>query len=292
MLSGDGTRLAVRVHGPQGAPTVVLVHGLGLSAGSWEQVVTRLEGSHRVVLYDLRGHAGSGRAATGDYGIAAHAADLDAVLATTVDPSQRAVLVGHSLGGQIILHRARRSLEGISGVVFAGSVGSVVSLPGLPGQGPPAPLRALVRRSWLALLLALAHLARAVRRAPGPLLDRMGRWAIFAPRDPAAAVTTARRDFLRTDAGVLARTAFASLEEDGSLLARGLRVPALILYGDCDSEISAEDVQLLASRLPDPHVVTLCGLGHMMPMTHPDVVAGHVADWVRRTAEPAPSATG
>ena len=291
--SRDGTRLSVTVRGPGAAPAVVLVHGLGLSAGSWEQVAARLEGSHRVVTYDLRGHGASERSTTGDYGIEAHAADLDAVLTATVDPAEPAVLVGHSLGGQIILRRGSSSLDGIRGVVFAGSVGSVVTVPGLPGWGLPAPLRALVRRSWLLLLLAVAHLARAVRGARGSLLDRIGRRAIFAPGDPAAAVTAARRDFLDTEPGVLGRTAFASVSEDGSRFGPGLRVPALILYGDCDSEISAEDVQLLASRLPEPEVVTLCGLGHMMPTTHPDVVAGHVAEWVRRTTrhDPARSAT-
>lgn len=133
--SGDGTTLSVTVRGPRVAPTVVLVHGLGLSARSWELVAVRLVGRHRVVAYDLRGHVTSEMAATGDYGLAAQAADLDAFLAAVVLPGRREVLVGHSPGGEIILARAVSSLEGIAGVVFAGSAGRwLVFTPGDPAD--------------------------------------------------------------------------------------------------------------------------------------------------------------
>jgi pimeloyl-ACP methyl ester carboxylesterase len=106
VVSNDGTILAVGVDGPRDAPAVVLVHGLGLSSGSWRLVAARLTARHRVIVYDLRGHGRSGRATGGDYGIAAHAADLDAGLAATVSPAMPAVIAGHSLGGEIILERA------------------------------------------------------------------------------------------------------------------------------------------------------------------------------------------
>ncbi len=84
VTSFDGTRLALETAGPEGAPTVVLVHGLGLSTESWGDVPVRLAGAHRVVAYDLRGHAQSGDARSGDYTLEAHARDLDAVLTACV----------------------------------------------------------------------------------------------------------------------------------------------------------------------------------------------------------------
>lgn len=38
VTSFDGTRPALSTWGPGDAPVVVLVHGLGLSSGSWEEV--------------------------------------------------------------------------------------------------------------------------------------------------------------------------------------------------------------------------------------------------------------
>jgi pimeloyl-ACP methyl ester carboxylesterase len=286
--SGDGTTLLVTIRGSHSAPTVVLVHGLGLSARSWEPVAARLAERYHVVTYDLRGHGASAMAATGDYGMTAQAADLDAVLAATVEPQHRAVVVGHSLGGEIILARARRSLDGIAGAVFTGSAGSVVTMPGLPGHRLPGPLQRIVRRFWLLVLHAAARTASSLRDVT-PLTDLVGRLLVFAPGDSTEAVRTARADFLATDPGVLARTTLASVSDDGSQLAPSLRVPTLILRGDHDKEASAADTRLLLSRLPDGHLITIPGAGHMLPLTESDIVAHHIRDWVTRIHRPTPS---
>jgi pimeloyl-ACP methyl ester carboxylesterase len=44
-------------------------------------------------------------------------------------------------------------------------------------------------------------------------------------------------------------------------MAPSLRVPALILHGDRDKEVSSEAAQRLLSRLPDGRLVTLPGAG-------------------------------
>jgi pimeloyl-ACP methyl ester carboxylesterase len=59
---------------------VVLVHGLGLPMESWGAVPELLSSEHRVIAYDLRGHAQSGDAKSGDYSMAVHARDLESVL--------------------------------------------------------------------------------------------------------------------------------------------------------------------------------------------------------------------
>jgi pimeloyl-ACP methyl ester carboxylesterase len=80
-------------------------------------VIARLAAAYRVVAYDLRGHGRSAQSATNDYDIPAQAADLDAVLTATVGHDEQAVLVGHSLGGQVILTRAQHRLDCIGAVV-------------------------------------------------------------------------------------------------------------------------------------------------------------------------------
>jgi pimeloyl-ACP methyl ester carboxylesterase len=92
----DGTTLAWSGHGA-GDP-VVLVHGITESARSWDPVVDRLAGTHRVVTLDLRGHGESGTATR--YDLEAMAGDVAAVIAAA-DVS-RPHLVGHSLGGAVV----------------------------------------------------------------------------------------------------------------------------------------------------------------------------------------------
>jgi pimeloyl-ACP methyl ester carboxylesterase len=52
-----GIRIAYHVHGPEGAPVMVLLHGMGAAsdASSWAPVVSDLERDHRLVVPDLRG---------------------------------------------------------------------------------------------------------------------------------------------------------------------------------------------------------------------------------------------
>ncbi|WP_109210769.1 MULTISPECIES: alpha/beta hydrolase [Microbacterium] len=77
------------------APTVLAVHGVTASHLAWPFVVERLPGV-RVVAPDLRGR-GRSNGITGSAGMAAHAADLAALL-DALDIS-RVVVVGHSMGG-------------------------------------------------------------------------------------------------------------------------------------------------------------------------------------------------
>ena len=61
--SADGTGIAVRTFGPEGAPTIVLVHGWTCASPFWKLQVGALTRERRIVAYDLRGHGHSERAA-------------------------------------------------------------------------------------------------------------------------------------------------------------------------------------------------------------------------------------
>jgi pimeloyl-ACP methyl ester carboxylesterase len=282
--SFDGTRLALEVWGPPDAPLVVLVHGLGLSTDSWGEVPELLADRHRVLGYDLRGHAQSGDARSGGYDLEAHARDLLAVLTACVPEGRRAVLVAHSLGGGIVLAAARLAGTGrMAGVVFAGSGGSGVTAPGLPARRLPRTLQAAKRKGWFRVLRLTALVGRRLRPVQA-LSDRLVRRAAFTADAPADAVARVRDSFLTTRPLALAGTTLASLSHDGTELAPYLDVPTLVLHGEHDPEVPPEELRELMAALPEGEVVQVPGAGHMLPLLHPEVVAWHVARWVARTS--------
>lgn len=281
VTSFDGTRLAISTWGREGAPAVVLVHGLGLSTASWGQVPELLSSDHRVVAYDLRGHAQSGDARSGDYSMTAQARDLDAVLAAVLDGDERAVLVGSSLGGGIIVaHAHAHGVDRVAGVVFAGSGGSGVTFLGFPARNLPDRAQAALRSGWLTVLRVTALLARRVKRVEG-LADALVRRSAFTDGAPQDAVHHVRDSFMSSRPRALAGTTLASVSHDGTALAPDLSVPTLVVHGSKDPEVPDQEVHELLQALPDAELVTLHGTGHMLPLTDPQVVVEQVRRWVR-----------
>ena len=107
--SRDGVRLHTEVFGPQDGPPVVLAHGITCSLRVWAYQIADLARDHRVIAYDHRGHGRSGvPPRRGGYSMDHLAGDLDAVLAATLAPGERAVIAGHSMGGIAISSWAER----------------------------------------------------------------------------------------------------------------------------------------------------------------------------------------
>ncbi len=104
-VDASGTSLAVTDYQPAnpGAPTVVLVHGIGSRGVSWFPVIDDLALSFRVVTFDLRGHGNSAKPDSG-YLLPNYARDLDGLL-TALD-LDRPRVIGHSLGGLTTLRWA------------------------------------------------------------------------------------------------------------------------------------------------------------------------------------------
>ena len=98
--AGDGTRLHAEVFGPEDGYPIVLAHGITCAVRVWAYQIADLARDYRVIAYDHRGHGRSGMPTRrANYGLNFLAADLDAVLEATLEPGERAVLAGHSMGG-------------------------------------------------------------------------------------------------------------------------------------------------------------------------------------------------
>lgn len=111
--SADGVPIRYEASG-QGSPAVVLVHCWMCDRHLWDHAAPRLARDHRVVTIDLAGHGESGRARKA-WTIEAFGEDVRAVVeALGLD---RVVLVGHSMGGPVILEAARRLPGRVVGLV-------------------------------------------------------------------------------------------------------------------------------------------------------------------------------
>ncbi|HJO23913.1 MAG: alpha/beta fold hydrolase [Myxococcota bacterium] len=113
-IDAGGHRLHVDISGT-GPPDLVCLHGLVDSVAIWDRVTPPLAKTGRVVRVDQRGH-GRSEAPPGPYRREDLASDVTAVLASLA--IERAVLVGHSLGGIISMTTALCHPEQVAGLVL------------------------------------------------------------------------------------------------------------------------------------------------------------------------------
>ncbi len=103
-----------------GDETLVLVHGLGTNAKAWNQNIAALAESFRVIALDLPGYGKS------EKGYFIFSMDFHAeVIAGVLDALniEKAVLVGHSMGGQIAMTAALNYPDRVSKLVLIAPAG-------------------------------------------------------------------------------------------------------------------------------------------------------------------------
>jgi pimeloyl-ACP methyl ester carboxylesterase len=96
-------------------PPLLLLHGWPEFWLTWEPVMARLAGRHRVIAPDLRGFGDSDKP-SGPFGAADHSADMLALLDAL--GIGRVGIVGHDVGGAAMQPLARRAPERIAGLFF------------------------------------------------------------------------------------------------------------------------------------------------------------------------------
>jgi 3-oxoadipate enol-lactonase len=118
-LPGRGVTRVWEHPGPPGAPTLMLVHGVTMTAAlNWSGVLEPLGAAFRVVAMDLCGHGESFRPA-GPFSLEDCADDL--ALLARIRGVEQLVAVGYSMGGLIaqLLYRRHRSL--VRGLALCGT---------------------------------------------------------------------------------------------------------------------------------------------------------------------------
>jgi pimeloyl-ACP methyl ester carboxylesterase len=270
VLSSDGVPLHVEVDEPDeraGAATVVFVHGYCLNLHCWHFQRRALRGRHRLVLYDQRSHGRSGRSAE-PAGFDQLGRDLHRVIQSTA-PTGPVVLVGHSMGGMVVMALAEQHPELFGGRVaavalLATSAGDLrfasVGLPGVPGQ-----LVQLTAPAVLAVSARVPALFESARRVSAGLGYALTRRLAFGAAVPAAYV-----DFVH---GMLASTPVSTMAEffpgfsthrKYAALAPLREAPVLLVGGTRDRIIPLRHIRKLAELLPSATLRIEVGAGHLV----------------------------
>lgn len=99
-------------------PSLLFVHGAGGNGEIWERQAEFFRGKHSVFRLDLPGHGGSDP--RGEDRISSYA-EWVRLSSEKLFAARSFVLVGHSMGGAIVLELALYPPEGLKGIVLVGS---------------------------------------------------------------------------------------------------------------------------------------------------------------------------
>ncbi|MGV9843695.1 alpha/beta fold hydrolase [Streptomyces fungicidicus] len=281
-LSADGARLHVEVHGPDGAPAVVLAHGWTCSTAFWAAQIRDLSADHRVIAYDQRGH---GRTpASPACSTEALADDLEAVLTATLGPGERAVIAGHSMGGMTVMAAATRpAFRAHAAAVLLCSTGSSR----LVAESTVLPLRPGRLRTWLTgrILGSRAPLGPVT-----PLARRILRYGTMGPASAPDMVEACARIVHACPRAVRHSWSHVLDRLDLDDGVRQLRVPVEIVAGAADRLTPPAHARAIAAALPHCVGVTeLPGVGHMTPVEAPGQVTRRIRDLAAAHIHAAPA---
>ncbi len=260
---------------------ILLVHGMLGSHETWTGVIGELSDRYRVIAPDLFGH-GSSAKPIGDYSLSSHAATLrDLLDRLGID---RVTLVGHSLGGGIVMQFSYLFPERVARLVLvsSGGLGREVSLLLRAATLPGADLVLTVAASkWVRDRVGwIGNRLHGLGIKPGA--DTAESWRAFVSlgdRD-------SRRAFLATTRSVLDRGGQTVTALDHLPLAEPL--PVLLVWGAKDPIIPSWHAVIGQQGFPGCRVELFEHAGHFPHLDQPERFATALTTFM---AEPAVALT-
>jgi pimeloyl-ACP methyl ester carboxylesterase len=269
-----GYRRVFRMAGE--GPALLLIHGIGDSARTWEEVIPTLARKHLVIAPDLLGHGDSDKPRA-DYSVAAYANGMRDLLSTLdVD---HVTLVGHSLGGGVAMQFAYQFPERTDRLVLISSGGAG------RGVSPVLRLAALPGASTALSALRLPGMMRALRLAA----DLVRRFELGAGIDAAEAMRvieslpsqTARSAFIRSLRAVVDGRGQVVTMLDRCYLVRGM--PTLLMWGARDRVLPVGHAHKAHAAMPGSRLEIFPDAGHFPFHSDPARFIGLLEDFCAST---------
>lgn len=243
-----------------GQTDLVLLHGWGLNAEVWQEIVPRLSPHFRLHLVDLPGYGRSQGAEQ------LSLAEMAQRLVPHLPP--RAWLMGWSLGGLVATELARSVPQQIAGLISVASSPCFTAQQDWPGIQPATLENFQLQLSdnfqrTVERFLALQTLGTDSARSDARRLKEV----VLAQPVPPVAVLDNGLEILRT----------TDLRE----VLPQLALPFLRIYGALDGLVPRKIAPLLDARLPGSPSAIVEKAAHAPFISHPDIFCQHVLDFVR-----------
>ncbi len=286
-FSGANALLSGVALGDPASPPLVMVHGMRDHALGLFEVMERLAEQYYVIAPDLRGHGHSEKTST--YTMVQFVADLKALFNHL--KIERATVVGHSLGGHIVLRFAASFPDLVSKLVL------------LDGLGPPGqqtdPLQLVERfREGVELVMGIT----GERRQISDIADAVTRLRRNNPKMSAALaqMVVEQGTEPHPDGGIRWRWESAvnmiwhtfSQSESEDLFAL-IKCPVLVVTGEHslrywtdmrpqlnDPVFYSEELARRVSLFGDAQQVTIAGAGHMLHYDQPGLVQDTLVNFI------------
>ena len=225
----------------EGEP-VLLIMGLGSSSAMWHRIRPVLASQYRTIAFDNRG-IGESDVPAGPYSIREMAADAVAVLDAANIAS--AHVLGLSMGGMIAQELALQYPDRVRSLILActspGGENAVQADPEV--QSLFASLRSMSPEVGTEAAVPILHAAGTARARIDEDLALRRKWY------PSA------KGYLGQLQAIRSWEAFSRLHQ--------IRVPTLVIHGDCDRLIPTRNGEILAQRIPGARLVLLPQAGHV-----------------------------
>ena len=257
-LAPDGTNFTFS--GPNMAPVVVLIHGLGLNKDCWQWMIPDLKDSYRVLSYDLYGHGGSSDPAT-EPNLSLFSKQLKDLL--DYCEIKKAVIIGFSLGGMVARRFAQDAPEKSQGMVIlhsphkrskAAQAAILKRVDQARSMGPQSTVEAALER-WF---------TDPFRQANPKLMNKIRQW-----------VMANRKEVYHTIYQVLATGIDEIVKPNPALIC-----PSLVITGDQDFGNGPEMAFAISAEIPGAKTLVLPGLRHMALAESPKVVNKPIRDFL------------
>ena len=256
IAAADGTELSVRDTGRRNGPTVLLCDGVGCDGYIWRYLRPHLEKTCRVVHFHYRGHGQSEIPADRTTLSIEQCAD-DAWHVLDQLGVAEAVLMGHSMGVQVILEAAWRQRARTRAVV---ALCGAFERPLDTFHGSDFGHRILPETAWKMAVATELNAAMVRRDDFLPYLQHMARM------DPVIFV-----HYLQSVADHSARPWL-----------RSLRMPVLVVAGERDNFTPAHVSQRMTLLLPNAEYCLVPSGSHAAPIELPDLIELRLDAFVRR----------